>query len=67
VVKEPLKRIFGHRLPAKTVERPKVGFPVNLERILPPTIEGATATDRWFNFCLHELGIEQETVSPACV
>ncbi|MDP3072422.1 MAG: asparagine synthase (glutamine-hydrolyzing) [Opitutaceae bacterium] len=67
VVKAPLKRVFGHLLPADVVHRPKVGFPVNLDRVLPRgTSDGAgTAMDRWFDFNLSALGLE--TSSPTCV
>jgi asparagine synthase (glutamine-hydrolysing) len=61
VVKAPLKRVFGHLLPAAVVQRPKVGFPVSLSRVLPNDIPGATPFDRWFNFNLAELGIETST------
>ena len=66
VVKAPLKRVFGRLLPKSVVQRPKVGFPVDLTGILPPTIPGATPMDRWFNFCLGELGIEHETSQRLC-
>jgi asparagine synthase (glutamine-hydrolysing) len=56
-VKAPLKRVFGGLLPPGVVTRPKVGFPVPLDRLLPPGLPGATAWDRWFNFNLLELGL----------
>ncbi|MEO6004644.1 MAG: asparagine synthase (glutamine-hydrolyzing) [Opitutus sp.] len=65
-VKAPLKRIFGHLLPASVVRRPKLGFPVVLDRILPSDVAGATAMDRWFSFNLSELGLE-EAVHPNCL
>jgi len=65
-VKAPLKRVFARRLPHAVVHRPKVGFPVQLEGLLPPGIPGATAMDRWFNFCLGELGLEHETLNQLC-
>jgi asparagine synthase (glutamine-hydrolysing) len=58
LVKAPLKRIFGGLLPASVVRRPKVGFPVLLDRILPSDVPGLTPMDRWFSFNLNELGIE---------
>jgi len=66
VVKAPLKRVFGSRLPPRVVQRPKVGFPVKLEQVLPDDLPGAAPMDRWFNFCLGELGIDEETLNPAC-
>ena len=63
-VKAPLKRIFGHLLPERVVRRPKIGFPVNLDEILPAETSGANAMDRWFNFNLTELGYEAETLNP---
>lgn len=65
-VKAPLKRAFGRLLPASVVRRPKVGFPVLLDRILPSDLPGVTAMDRWFSFNLSELGIE-EFAHPACL
>jgi asparagine synthase (glutamine-hydrolysing) len=68
VVKAPLKRVFGHQLPADVVHRAKVGFPVDLDRVLPPGAHdgAATAMDRWFDFNLSQLGLETETLVPAC-
>ncbi|HVU15775.1 MAG TPA: asparagine synthase (glutamine-hydrolyzing) [Candidatus Didemnitutus sp.] len=58
VVKAPLKRIFARLLPAAVINRPKVGFPVPIDRLLPEDVPGATPMDRWFNFNLAELGLE---------
>ena len=66
-VKAPLKRVFGHLLPPDVVQRPKVGFPVNLARTLPAEIPGATPWDRWFNFNLLELNLECESLATAGV
>ena len=68
VVKAPLKRVFGGLLPTEIVHRPKVGFPVNLEHVLPRSADGgaASAMDRWFDFNLSELGLEAEALVPAC-
>ncbi|MBL9202599.1 MAG: asparagine synthase (glutamine-hydrolyzing) [Opitutaceae bacterium] len=63
VVKAPLKRVFGRLLPAEVVHRAKVGFPVNLERVLPPGM--GAAMDRWFDFNLSELGIDTGNLVPA--
>jgi asparagine synthase (glutamine-hydrolysing) len=66
VVKAPLKRVFGRLLPADVVARPKVGFPVDLDRVLPPGLPGQTPMDRWFNFNLAELGLAPATLEPLC-
>ncbi|MBL9186266.1 MAG: asparagine synthase (glutamine-hydrolyzing) [Opitutaceae bacterium] len=68
VVKAPLKRVFGHLLPPAIVNRPKVGFPVNLDRVLPRGGSAGTGTamDRWFDFNLSALGLETDPVIPAC-
>ena len=57
-VKAPLKRLFGHLLPGAIVDRPKLGFPVNLSAILPPVTGGAAPMDRWFEFNLAHLGLD---------
>ena len=58
VVKAPLKRIFASMIPAAIIEREKVGFPVDLQSMLPAGLVGANAMDRWFdwNLRLLELG-----------
>jgi asparagine synthase (glutamine-hydrolysing) len=66
VVKAPLKRVFGGLLPAAVVSRPKLGFPVALDRILSKELPGATPMDRWFNFNLAELGLELAAPNPVC-
>ena len=55
IPKAPLKRIFGGLLPAETIGRPKVGFPVPLELIDFPGISGGRPFDRWLRFNLQEL------------
>ena len=55
VVKAPLKRIFADLLPPEIISRPKVGFPVPLEKIPFAAGHGATAMDRWFDFNLSVL------------
>ncbi len=66
VVKAPLKRVFGRLLPAAVVARPKVGFPVDLDRVLPPGLPGQTPMDRWFNFNLAELGLAPANPQRLC-
>lgn len=39
IIKAPLKRVFGALVPLRVIERRKVGFPVNLEKML--SIPGA--------------------------
>jgi asparagine synthase (glutamine-hydrolysing) len=65
IVKAPLKRGFGGLLPAAVVNRPKVGFPVTLDRVLPDGVPGESAMDRWFNFNLGELNLESAALQPA--
>ena len=50
VIKAPLKRIFNNIIPIEIIERQKVGFPVQLENIMPSNIKGETAFDKWFEF-----------------
>jgi asparagine synthase (glutamine-hydrolysing) len=57
VVKAPLKRIFTSLLPAETIARTKVGFPVPLSRIFNRP-DYSAAFDAWFNFNLETLGIQ---------
>ena len=59
IVKAPLKRIFKDIIPKEIIERKKVGFPVKLEEVIPPFIKGDTPMDRWFNFNLQVLGIDE--------
>lgn len=66
VVKAPLKRVFGPLLPTEIVQRRKVGFPVGLDHVLPPGIPGANAMDRWFNFNLAELGLDNPQPQTLC-
>jgi asparagine synthase (glutamine-hydrolysing) len=60
VVKAPLKRIFAEQLPSAIVTRPKIGFPVPLERIFKAK-DSSAGFEAWFNFNLHALGIEALT------
>ena len=46
--------------------RAKVGFPVDLDAVLPPGLPGETPMDRWFNFNLAELGLASATPQPLC-
>jgi len=57
IVKAPLKRLFKSLLPPEIIERPKVGFPVPLERIFKAK-DRADGFNSWFNFNLNILGIE---------
>lgn len=59
IVKAPLKRIFNDIVPKEIIERKKVGFPVNLNDVLPTTIKGKTPMDRWFNFNLEILNLKE--------
>ncbi|MCX2979603.1 asparagine synthase (glutamine-hydrolyzing) [Halieaceae bacterium IMCC14734] len=48
IIKAPLKQIYGTRLPRQLVEREKVGFPVDLEDVLPGSNENMM--DRWLDY-----------------
>ncbi len=55
VVKAPLKRIFSDLVPKEIIQRPKIGFPVPLDK-LPLDIEnGKNPMDSWFAFNLATL------------
>ena len=57
IVKAPLKRIFKKTIPEEIIDRKKVGFPVDLNKVLSSEkIEGKTSFDKWFNFNLATLG-----------
>lgn len=57
IVKAPLKRIFKKTIPEEIIDRKKVGFPVDLNKVLfSEKIEGKTSFDKWFNFNLATLG-----------
>lgn len=59
VVKAPLKRIYKHTIPTEIINRKKVGFPVQLEKVFSSgKIEGKTTFDKWFNFNLNTLGVD---------
>ncbi len=58
VVKAPLKRIFRSILPKEISERPKVGFPVPLEKIFQCENRDL-GFDAWFNFNLRTLGLKE--------
>ena len=55
LVKAPFKRAFSGLVPVEIIERPKVGFPVPLEKIPFTPESGATPMDRWFGFNLSTL------------
>jgi len=63
VVKAPLKRIFKELVPSEIIERKKIGFPVNLSDVLPHNTQGKVDMDRWFNFNLHNLGIDWKVMN----
>ena len=53
IVKAPLKRLFGHRLPKAVVDRKKIGFPVPVDDIFQDN--KASGMDGWLNFNLETL------------
>lgn len=58
VVKAPLKRIFQDILPSEIIQRPKVGFPVQIDRIFGT--EKDKKYDAWLEYNMKYL---QEVVS----
>lgn len=59
VAKAPLKRVFADLVPREIIDRPKVGFPVDLAAVLGGhATEGETPMDTWFRFNLEVLGID---------
>jgi asparagine synthase (glutamine-hydrolysing) len=59
-VKSPLKRVFRDLVPPGILNRPKVGFPVPLERVLPPAPSTTgTLMDHWLAFNLAALTGEE--------
>jgi asparagine synthase (glutamine-hydrolysing) len=52
VVKAPLKRIYSDLIPREIIERPKVGFPVPVDRIFPGP---GTGMDKWLRFNVEAL------------
>jgi asparagine synthase (glutamine-hydrolysing) len=68
-VKAPLKRVFADFVPREIVERKKVGFPVDLERVFDgdspvdrsgesPGVDRRPTMDRWLQFNLDTLGVD---------
>lgn len=59
IVKAPLKRVFADLVPRPLIERPKVGFPVDLAKVFAG-YGGANdlPMDKWFNFNLEVLGLD---------
>ncbi len=55
VVKGSLKRIFSDLIPAQIIDRPKVGFPVNLNDIFGLKKTDGNGMDKWFEFNLNNL------------
>jgi asparagine synthase (glutamine-hydrolysing) len=58
VVKAPLKRVAASMVPRSIIEREKVGFPVDLNRIFGLTGSRQAGLDAWFSFNLRELDME---------
>ena len=56
-VKAPLKRVFADLVPDAILERKKVGFPVDLERVFQDD-PGNPQMDRWLRFNLDTLGVD---------
>ncbi len=48
--KEPLKRIFGNKLPQEIISREKVGFPLPLDHIFSDTNFEGNGMDKWLLF-----------------
>jgi asparagine synthase (glutamine-hydrolysing) len=60
-VKAPLKRVFADIVPREIIERKKVGFPVDLQRVFDggSRAEGQKPQmDRWLQFNLETLGVD---------
>jgi asparagine synthase (glutamine-hydrolysing) len=60
-VKAPLKRIFADLVPREIIERKKVGFPVDLQRVFGSDSsgdDGKPQMDRWLQFNLETLGVD---------
>jgi asparagine synthase (glutamine-hydrolysing) len=55
-VKAPLKRVFADLVPPEIIERKKVGFPVDLQRVFDSD-EQEPPMDRWLQFNLEVLGV----------
>jgi asparagine synthase (glutamine-hydrolysing) len=56
-VKAPLKRVFADLVPREIIERKKVGFPVDLQRVFGAAPEDS-GMDRWLQFNLETLGVD---------
>jgi asparagine synthase (glutamine-hydrolysing) len=56
-VKAPLKRVFADLVPREIIERKKVGFPVDLQRVFDGD-EARQPMDRWLQFNLETLGVD---------
>lgn len=61
-VKAPLKRIFADWIPAPIIHRPKIGFPVPLNKLPLAIKSGTTAMDSWFEFNLSMLAATPVTM-----
>lgn len=60
IVKAPLKGIFQDQIPAKIIQRTKIGFPVPLEHIAfnTKTSHAHSPMDAWLMFNLETIGID---------
>lgn len=58
VAKAPLKRVFADLVPREIIDRPKVGFPVDLAVVFEGyRAETESPMDAWFRYNLEVLGI----------
>lgn len=62
IIKAPLKRVFRDVVPEPIITRPKVGFPVPLEKMNFGGTSAGTPMDRWLEFNLQQLGVENAGV-----
>lgn len=59
IVKAPLKRAFADLVPRPLIERPKVGFPVDLAKVFVGYGRANDdPMDKWFSFNLEVLGVD---------
>ncbi len=57
-VKAPLKRVFADLVPREILDRKKVGFPVDLQRVFHDDA-GSPRMDHWLQFNLETLGVDR--------
>lgn len=61
VVKAPLKRIFSDLVPPEIINRKKIGFPVNLEKVFAGYAkDGEKPMDSWLRYNLEQLGLNED-------